>query len=182
MKKVEIWKDIKDYEGLYQISSWGRVKSLGRIKMSGFSKNGTFYREKILCFVTLKKGYYSVGLCKNSIVKRFLVHRLVAIAFIPNPENKPEVNHLDCIKTNNFVWNLEWVTSLENNNHAWKNGLFGIHMKRIKLIKLEVIEIRKKYDTGNYSQRQLAKEYNVSESLIGGIIRYKVWKHIKRSA
>lgn len=103
---VELWKDIKDYEGLYQVSNWGRVKSLW------------FRKEKILIAVGDTKGYLKVCLCKNGKKKTFKVHRLVAEAFIPNPENFPYINHKDEVKTNNRVDNLEWCTSEYNNNYG----------------------------------------------------------------
>ena len=108
----EVWKDILGYEGLYQISSLGRVKS--------------FHRNKPL-ILSLKKtslGYLDVTLSKNGVKKSFRVNRLVAIAFIPNLENKPQVNHIDENKLNNKVSNLEWVTSKENINHGtWKKRM-----------------------------------------------------------
>jgi len=99
----EVWKDIEGYEGLYQVSNLGRVRSF-----HGDS-------EKIMK-QTLQKGYLRITLLKNKKQKRFLSHRLVAQAFIPNPENKPQVNHIDEDKTNNRVDNLNWMTSKENND------------------------------------------------------------------
>lgn len=110
----EIWKDIKGYEGLYQVSNLGRVKSLphGRTK-------GCILRP------WNNKGYQVVGLWEGtpSKMRKLSVHRLVAEAFISNPENKPCINHIDGIRNNNNITNLEWVTYSENNNHAIKFGL-----------------------------------------------------------
>lgn len=102
----EIWKDIKGYEGLYQISSHGRVKSFLRYK-------------KILKPILKTDGYLCVNLCKP--LKKFSIHRLVAEAFIPNPDNLPQVNHKDEDKTNNHVVNLEWCTQLYNINYGSRN-------------------------------------------------------------
>lgn len=107
----EIWKDIPNYEGMYQISNLGNVKSI--------YKNGN---TKILTG-GIKKGYRQVILVKNKKRKYASVHRLVAETFIPNPNNLPQVNHKDGNKSNNNVDNLEWCTQSENQIHAYKNGL-----------------------------------------------------------
>lgn len=103
----EIWKDIKGYEGLYQISNLGRVKSLG---------NGNSNKSKLKIMKTTlnHKGYPMISLCKDGVSKKFSVHRLVAEAFIPNPDNLPQVNHIDEVKTNNRIDNLEWCTAEYN--------------------------------------------------------------------
>lgn len=108
--KKEIWRDVPGYEGLYQVSSLGRVKSLHY-----YGGN----QEKVLVAMPKgKQGYLIVHLCKDRKVLSFRVHRLVAVAFIPNPDNKPFVNHIDGNKHNNCIENLEWVTAVENVIHA----------------------------------------------------------------
>lgn len=120
----EIWKDIKDYEGLYQVSNLGRVKSLSKTLWNGV---GYFEsKERILVPGKDKDGYLQVGLYKNKKRKSFKIHRLVGQHFILNEENKPEINHKDGDKQNNNVNNLEWVTSSENSTHAYKAGLLKI--------------------------------------------------------
>lgn len=112
--------------------------------------------------------------------KKFLVHRLVAEAFIPNPENKPEVNHIDGDKTNNHVSNLEWVTRSENMQHAFKTGLnsnIGINNSRSLLTEREVIEIYCKLLEGSRGC-DLAKEYNVSRPTISDIKARRNWQDI----
>lgn len=99
----EIWKDIDGYEGLYQVSNLGRVKSS---------------KHDIILKTYSNRGYHQVQLSKNNIKSNKTIHRLVAQAFIPNPDNKPQVNHIDEDKTNNKVSNLEWVTAKENSNHG----------------------------------------------------------------
>ncbi|WP_394897654.1 NUMOD4 domain-containing protein [Clostridium butyricum] len=111
----EIWKDIAGYEGLYQVSNLGRVKSLPREKWNG--KSFQKLNEKILKVVVNKSGYVQVALCKKSKYKNLYVHRLVARAFIDNPENKKEVDHINTIRNDNRVENLRWVTPKENNNN-----------------------------------------------------------------
>ena len=108
---MEIWKDIKDYEGLYQVSNLGRVKSLN------YNKTG---REQVLKPTMDVDGYLRLTLYKDG-KQKFGVHRLVAEAFIPNPENLPQINHKDEDKTNNCIWNLEWCDSKYNNNYGTRN-------------------------------------------------------------
>ena len=108
----EIWRDIEGYEGLYQVSNLGRVKS-------NYNKN----RKTILKNRVNRGRYFTVLLYKNKRSKNFSVHRLVALTFIPNPENKTQVNHIDGNKLNNRAKNLEWVTASENQIHAYATGL-----------------------------------------------------------
>jgi hypothetical protein len=126
----EIWKDIKGYEGLYQISNLGKVKSLSKqCRYSHSVTNKTHYRitkEKILCN-RYCKGYKTIQL-QN---KQFRICRLVAIHFIDNPQNKPCVNHIDGNKKNDTINNLEWVTYSENMKHAVNNDL--INLKGLEL-------------------------------------------------
>lgn len=112
--ETEIWKPKKDYEGLYEVSNLGRVKSLGNGKSIN-SKEGILKPGKI------KQGYLFVNLYKDGKRKMFLVHRLVAEAFLPNPENLPFINHKDEDKTNNSVDNLEYCTREYNNNYGTRN-------------------------------------------------------------
>lgn len=110
----EVWKDVEGYEGLYQISNKGRLRHLGSQRYPGV---------RIKTLRTNQDGYYRMQLSKHHKSKGRFIHRLVALAFIPNPENKPEVNHINGDKLDNRVENLEWCTNLENIRHAWKNGL-----------------------------------------------------------
>ncbi len=115
---TEIWKSIKGYEGRYKISNLGRVKSLARIDPVGRS-----HKEIILKPILLINGYFCVNLHKNNTQKLKSIHRLVGKMFIKNPENKPEINHIDGVKTNNNAENLEWCTRKENTKHAVRIGL-----------------------------------------------------------
>ncbi len=118
----ENWKDIKGYEQSYQVSNLGRVKSLSRTIMK--SNNTIMYvKERILKTRRHNNGYYMVTLYKNQTPKLCTIHRLVAKAFIDNPENKSTVNHLDGDKLNNHVDNLEWCTQQENITHSNRPGL-----------------------------------------------------------
>ena len=116
MSLFEIWLPIKGYEGLYEISNLGRVKSLPKVR--GRAVTG----EKILKSHVVN-GYEMVMLCRNYKTFNASVHRLVAQAFIPNPKNKPHINHIDGNKANNNIENLEWCTPSENMMHAYRTGL-----------------------------------------------------------
>jgi len=115
---VETWKPVVGYEGLYEVSSMGRVKSLGRVDR--FNKK---WNCRIMKPTYVGKHYQMVRLCKKGKTKNQKVHRLVAEAFIPNPDKKPQVNHIDGNKDNNCADNLEWCTNSENQLHARENGL-----------------------------------------------------------
>lgn len=109
---MEIWRDIEGYEGLYQVSSDGRVKSLEKVN------NNHLVKEKILKSGNNGMGYLFVVLSKEGKIKNYTIHRLVAQAFLPNPDNLPQVNHKDEDKSNNRVENLEWCTQQYNNTYG----------------------------------------------------------------
>lgn len=120
MQQEEIWKDIPEYEGLYQASNLGRVKGLRRDVPTCYGKNKTVSER--ICKPTLhNNGYVSVLLSKDGVKKMISVHRLVAEAFLPNPDNLPQVNHKDENKQNNAVVNLEWCTASHNINYGTRN-------------------------------------------------------------
>lgn len=187
MNDLEIWKDVKDYEGLYQVSNLGNVKSLDRIVETKNRKNylrkGKVQKKSVNSF-----GYETVGFTVDSKTKIYRVHRLVALSFIENPENKPQINHIDGNKTNNNVNNLEWCTSSENQIHSVSTGLSnpsypvlkGSKNGRSLLKEEQVVEIRNKYIPYKYSAKKLALEYNVSESCITHILNNTSWKNIAK--
>lgn len=121
---METWKDVVGYEGLYEVSDLGRVKSLFQIVMWGQHHNiERVMPEKILALqIDQSTGYYSVMLTKDKRHTRCSAHRLVAIAFLPNPLGLPEVNHIDTVRTNCLLTNLEWVSRPQNHIHAYKMG------------------------------------------------------------
>jgi len=173
----EIWKDIVGYEGLYEISNLGRVKSYDRIIkhsiIGEYIKKG---KDKV-CMIG-NHGYGSIKLTDytgNS--KKKLLHRLVAKTFIPNPENKRTVNHKDGNKLNNSVDNLEWATDSEQQLHAFNTGLSshtGQNNPSSKMIEDEVRFIRE----SNLKGVELAKMFNISPTTISSIRNKKIWKHI----
>lgn len=181
-KTEEVFKDILNHEG-YQVSNLGRIKSLSKkIKC----RNGTRISKDRILKNNSYNGYQRIQMGKKS--KHFLVHRLVALHFIPNPLNKPCVNHIDGVKDNNRVENLEWVTYSENNIHAYnfliqdrskknkENFKRGSYQHLSKLKEHEVKEIRSIYSKG--MGVILSKEYNVSQTTILNIVNNKIWTHI----
>lgn len=133
----EIWKDIKGYEGLYQVSNIGRVKSLKK-EVNGRGNKIRIVKERILKPVIVYNGYERVILSKNCKTKLYRVNRLVAQAFIPNNNNYPIINHIDGNKRNNIVDNLEWCSYSHNNREAYRLGLKKYSPKR--LVKKETNE------------------------------------------
>ena len=119
MKKE--WKEIKGYEGKYIISNYGEVISLPRLKQNN-SKKQYVEPKELSKNINSTNGYVYVFLCNNGKYRNIRVHRLVAEAFIPNPNNLPQINHKDGNKQNNKVDNLEWCTCQENIRHAIKNN------------------------------------------------------------
>ncbi len=172
----EEWKDIVGFEGYYQISNLGRLKSLPKMYQ------GKYRGEYIMKLFNDKQGYLytMLNITKTRKRKHVLIHRLVAIAFIINNENKREVNHIDGVKNNNIVSNLEWNTRSENQVHAFKlgldkpkigslNGKSILTENNVEFIKenIKIISIKK-----------LAEMFGVSKSTINNIKYKKSWLHI----
>ena len=159
----EIWKDIEEYEGLYQISNLGRVKSLPKLYKRKY--NSYYTKEKILKNNLGKNGYYRVNLSGKS----FYIHRLVAEAFIPNLYDKKTINHIDGVKTNNSISNLEWATYGENNRHAIDTGLRITKTKfenhNTKLNEVQVKELKLLVKLG-YPKRKVGKLFNICHSTV----------------
>lgn len=166
-------KQIKNFEH-YFVDESGNVYSKKRGNLRKLTPILTHY------------GYYDVGLSSSKRIVKICVHRLVAQHYIDNPNNLPQVNHIDGNKLNNHVSNLEWCTPKDNLKHARDTGLNtsvpkpngkGSKNSRSKLTEDLVLEIRKKSSEG-ITHKQLSIEYNVAESTISGIVSRIRWKHI----
>ena len=165
------------------------ISNKGVLKTSNWKNKS---KDAIMKPALNRKGYLKTILVLNSVNKPVFIHRLVAMAFIPNPENKPQVNHINGIKTDNRVENLEWVTAKENVNHAIQNGLIksvagwnkglntsqGSENVNSILDEKKVIEIRLKFVPRRYTRKMLAYEYGVKESTIKDVLIRKSWRHI----
>lgn len=160
---MELWKEIIGFDG-YKVSNRGRIRG----------NSGRIINMRIE-----KDGYVDVSLWKNRRKVRARVHRLVAIAFLPNPENKPQINHKNGIRTDNRLSNLEWCTHLENSaGFVFDETFKGENNMSAVLTDKKVLEIREKYKSGNISMAKLAQEYNVGETTIGRVINRASWQHI----
>lgn len=183
MNEKEIWKPITGYEGKYEVSNQGRVKSLSRTICCGRNKRTVRnVGERIISTKNISHGYKKTDLFKGNIRKQFFVHRLVAYAFVPNPLKKPNVNHLDGNKLNNRAENLEWVTQKENIHHAMASGLKkslrGDAAPTSKLTWKEVRDIRKHSKEG-VSSVDLAKMYGVHYNTIYSVVKLKSWMEVE---
>lgn len=166
---MEIWKDIKDYEGLYQVSNYGRVKSLKR-KVK--NKNGfRIVNEKILKPILNNKGYYVYGLRKNNKLKILLLHRLIGEHFLNNENNYSCINHIDGDKLNNCINNLEWCTYKHNIKEAFRLGLNTYTFKK---------NFKHDYWKGKYGKEhncsKPVKQYDLEENFI------KEWESIMQAS
>lgn len=173
-------KQILGYEGLYSVTGTGEVWSHAN-KRGQKGRKGKFLKAWLV-----GAGYKSVMLYKEDISKKFLVHRLVAVRYIPNPKNLPEVNHKDSNKLNNTIANLEWVSSKENKHHAISLGLYkntgkntpsGDNSPIAKLSYAKASKIRKIYQKGRLTQKKIGIMFGVSDATIGLVVGNKIWFH-----
>ena len=177
----EIWKDIEGYEGHYQVSNLGRVKSLEREE--SYLRQGTLCTRRrkamIMAIPKDKDGYSLINLTREGLRKTYRLHRIVAKAFIPGYNE--HVNHINGIKSDNRVENLEWCTNQENIKHAINTGLtsrIGTDNPRAKLTEEDVIIIKKLLKLNLYKHSTVAELFGVNKAQISCIKRGKTWSHV----
>lgn len=177
---MEIWKDVIGYKGIYKVSNLGYVKSLDHLVKHSNGRD-RIQKGRFLKRYKSHKGYIMVSLSKNKTRFTTSVHRLMAIHFIDNPLNKPQVNHINGIKDDNRLCNLEWCTNSENQIHAVKNNLvkhnIGDKHHNAKLSNTDVKSARW-LNLNGVSNKELALNYKVSETAMSKILRGITYKQI----
>lgn len=184
----EVFYPLKGWEGIYEINKNGQVKSLS-INVQGIGNGKVWTKERIKNTFVDKDGYIVTGLAKNNKSRGYSIHRLIAITFIPNPENKPCVNHINGIKYDNRIENLEWVTYSENERH--KYDVLGFLGSKCKLKENQVYDIwhntiinnkpRKGNDNNKSYIDKMAIKYKVSSDTIYKILLGKSYKYLTKN-
>lgn len=178
----EEWRDIRGFEGYYQVSNLGRVRSLNRTITCSLGKSFKKKGKVLSMNKFSSSGYRICMLTKGKIRENKFFHRLVCQAFLPNPENKPFVNHIDNDKLNNNITNLEWSTPMENTTHAKNIGVIknGLDHYCSKLSTSDVKDIYYLAIKGELSQKEIARLYGISQSGVSNIKNNKIWKSVGR--
>lgn len=181
-QEIEVWKPIINYEGIYEISNLGKIKSFPKDRFC-FGHKRTESTKLIKTDTFHPSGYRFVTLIKDKVRKSYAVHRLVGIHFIDNPENLPQINHKDTIKTNNIYSNLEWCTNFYNQQHAIENGLVnyvkGEKHGGAKLKEIDIPVIRRLFSEG-LNKHQIAEIYGIHPKHAYSINMGKAWKHVHK--
>lgn len=181
---IEEWRDVVGWEKFYQVSCRGNLRSKYRTIVRSDGSTQTWTSRPLKTFAN-SSGYLIARLSDSSNGRRKMarVHRLVAEAFIPNPENKPEVNHIDSDRANPALENLEWVTASENRKHGVLQGnvmppqFIGSEKPNSKLTEQIVADARRRHASGE-SLRGLARKYGVDKRTIGDAIKGITWAHV----
>lgn len=174
MGRKRRWKWVKRFRGVYKISDDGKVKSVGRF-VKGKANKPRWISTKLLTAFDGGRGYLFVNLCRNNRWRKTAIARLVAEAFVPNPENKPEVNHKDFGITNNYYTNLEWLTRPEHVAHTKAGGRYiGRRRHGMKLTKRKVRLIKDRLAAGE-RQKDIAADFNVGQPTISEINTGRTW-------
>jgi len=174
---MEIWKPVPEFE-MYHVSNLGNLK-----RIAGYDSAGLWRKERMLSPTLTgdKRNCYGTNLCKNGKMSHKRIHRLVAQAFIPNPDELPHINHKDGNGLNNHVDNLEWVTQKRNVQHAHETGLTqmkGEDNTKAKIIENDVREIRRLYNEEGMSKLAISRLYPISDAMVGNIVRGDNWSHV----
>lgn len=177
----EIWKPVLGYESYYEVSSLGRIRTIEREIV--LPSHRYLKKQKLLTQFKDGRGYLHVKLYNGKgKCKSITSHRIVALGFLDNPSNLPEINHIDGNKHNNNLNNLEWISRSDNIKHAYltrdPQTYKGSGNKNSKLKEEEVVKIREEYKKGKITYKDLSKKYNVGITLVGYIIKNQVWKHV----
>lgn len=176
----EQWLPVDGFEGIYEVSNLGRLKSCARARKT--KGNGVAYLPERIRIPNVKReGYAFFSLYKEAKYKVMYLHRIVAIAFIENPLNLQQVNHIDGDKLNNCASNLEWLSASDNCRHAIEEKLYvtakGESAGNAVLTEADVLEIRRLAAAG-VMQKDIAKNYSVKRQAITKIVNRQRWKHV----
>ena len=186
MEQIEVWKQVIGYEGQYEVSNMGRLRYVPKTVMV-FRKDtsrshAVSIKGKTSNGAANSKGYVYVKLQRDRKRQSVKMHRLVALHFIPNPNNLPQVNHIDGDKKNNKAVNLEWCNNSHNIKHAYSSGLMnrkGERQNTCKIKESDVLEIREFYSKNPKSfLRVYAEKLNITITTVSNIIKRNIWKHI----
>jgi hypothetical protein len=180
---AEVWKDVVGFEERYEVSSFGKVRSKSFLKR-GRTRNGPiefFTKPRLLKGSLSIDGYLRVTLQAGAGSKKIgvAVHRLVAKAFIPNPENKPQVNHKDSVRTNNIASNLEWVTAKENVSHSFEHGVRShTGEKHPRAVLTEEIVRKIKHMSAMMGCTAIALELGLERSTVSKVVHNNNWSYV----
>lgn len=177
----EVWMDIEGFEGFYQVSNMGQVKSIPRIIKRDYRGNAK-RNGKLLKQSKTRKGYLRITMQCNGVKKQVSVHTIVAKAFIPNTNNYPQVNHKNGDKTKNNALNLEWCTNSMNTQHAYDTGLIisnrGVNCHNSRFTESDILNIRDLHFNKQMKGAEIARIYGVVKSTIYFILKGETWNHV----